>query len=150
MTGDEESKNETPAEKLAAPTTTDSLNASKPSPTVCVLPNQAETNSFNTNAINNIQRATSPNTSVRYNTAVSYNQQEWARSPNSSAWVSPAVSRRHSQEGNSHIDFEVASHSDLKCGWHHCKPNKLQRLNSPKWFLFFLVVFSMAQGKLTI
>ena len=32
------------------------------------------------------------------------------------------------------------------CGWSKCKPEKLQKLNSPKWFLFFLAVFSVAQG----
>ena len=33
------------------------------------------------------------------------------------------------------------------CGWHKFYPKQLQRLNNPKWFLFFLIVFSLAQGK---
>lgn len=33
------------------------------------------------------------------------------------------------------------------CGWHKFHPKKLQRLNNPKWFLFFLIVFSIAQGR---
>jgi organic anion transporter 4A len=32
------------------------------------------------------------------------------------------------------------------CGWHKFYPKKLQRLNNPKWFLFFLIVFSLAQA----
>lgn len=50
-------------------------------------------------------------------------------------------------------EFEVESNSSLafddntRCGWNKCKPNRLQKLNTPKWFLFFLVCYSAAQGK---
>ena len=49
-------------------------------------------------------------------------------------------------------DFETESSSSLafdantRCGWNKCKPNGLQKLNTPKWFLFFLVCYSAAQG----
>ena len=51
-------------------------------------------------------------------------------------------------------DFNVESlpsltlypESDTKCGWNKCKPEALQKLNTPKWFLFFLVCYSAAQG----
>ena len=50
-------------------------------------------------------------------------------------------------------EFEVESNASLsfdentQCGWNKCKPDALQRLNTPKWFLFFLVCYSAAQGK---
>lgn len=46
------------------------------------------------------------------------------------------------------LSFEdITDDSDSKCGWNKCKPDTLQRLNTPKWFLFFLVCFSAAQGE---
>ena len=49
-------------------------------------------------------------------------------------------------------DFETESNSshafdaNTRCGWNKCKPDGLQKLNTPKWFLFFLVCYSAAQG----
>ena len=60
--------------------------------------------------------------------------------------------RQHSGLDNislasSHYDELMFDQST--CGWSKCKPKKLQKLNSPKWFLFFLAVFSIAQGEKT-
>jgi len=57
------------------------------------------------------------------------------------------------------IDYQICNHNTTpdvlsannhdaqqSCGWRKCKPKKLQKLNSPKWFLFFLAVFSIVQG----
>ncbi|XP_065641204.1 solute carrier organic anion transporter family member 4C1 [Hydra vulgaris] len=41
---------------------------------------------------------------------------------------------------NLHLDHT------LTCGWNKFKPQKLQKLNNAKWFLFFLAVFSISQG----
>lgn len=40
-----------------------------------------------------------------------------------------------------------SSHYEENCGWSKCKPTKFQKMNSPKWFLFFLAVFSVSQSK---
>ena len=50
---------------------------------------------------------------------------------------------------NDSKNFECRNLSQ-SCGWHKFHPKKLQRLNNPKWFLFFLIVFSIAQGKLVL
>ena len=36
---------------------------------------------------------------------------------------------------------------DLLCGWRSFRPKVLQKLNSPKWFLVFLTLYSFMQGK---
>lgn len=36
---------------------------------------------------------------------------------------------------------------DLLCGWRSFRPKVLQKLNTPKWFLVFLTLYSFMQGK---
>lgn len=50
------------------------------------------------------------------------------------------------QMDNASISSSRYDVMEQSCGWSKCKPKKLQKLNSPKWFLFFLAVFSVAQG----
>ena len=38
---------------------------------------------------------------------------------------------------------------DLLCGWRSYRPKFLQKLNTPKWFLVFLTIYSFMQGELT-
>ena len=67
--------------------------------------------------------------------------------------VSPSMQHHHSN--NHHVTANMADtfsidsshYNDEQCGWSNCKPNKMQKLNSPKWFLFFLAVFSVSQSK---
>ena len=37
---------------------------------------------------------------------------------------------------------------DLLCGWRSYRPKFLQKLNTPKWFLVFLTIYSFMQGEL--
>ena len=63
-----------------------------------------------------------------------------------------AVSPRHSVDSVSITSVADLQYEDFffeqSCGWRKCKPKKLQKLNSPKWFLFFLAVFSVVQGNI--
>ena len=36
---------------------------------------------------------------------------------------------------------------ELTCGWRSFKPRVLQKLNTPKWFLVFLTIYSFMQGE---
>jgi len=59
--------------------------------------------------------------------------------------VSPSSTR------NAADTFSISSsHYEESCGWSKCKPAKFQKMNSPKWFLFFLAVFSVSQSKLPL
>lgn len=44
-------------------------------------------------------------------------------------------------------DEEKPDERDLLCGWRSFRPKFLQRLNTPKWFLVFLTIYSFMQGR---
>ena len=44
-------------------------------------------------------------------------------------------------------DEEKPDERDLLCGWRSFRPKALQKLNTPKWFLVFLTIYSFMQGK---
>lgn len=41
---------------------------------------------------------------------------------------------------------EKPNERDLLCGWRSFRPKVLQKLNTPKWFLVFLTIYSFMQG----
>ncbi|XP_068745910.1 solute carrier organic anion transporter family member 4A1-like [Montipora capricornis] len=44
------------------------------------------------------------------------------------------------------LDDEKPNERDLLCGWRSYRPEFLQKLNTPKWFLVFLTIYSFMQG----
>ena len=46
------------------------------------------------------------------------------------------------------LDEQKEDEQELSCGWRRLKPKFLQKLNTPKWFLVFLTIYSFMQGKI--
>lgn len=44
------------------------------------------------------------------------------------------------------LEAQKPNERDLLCGWRSYRPKFLQKLNTPKWFLVFLTIYSFMQG----